>query len=169
MPTTLAPHDTATLTIPSPIGPITLHAGPDALTRVEIGSAADGGQAPSAAGVHPVLSLAAAQLDEYFAGVRQDFDLPIELRGTEFQLQVWQALGAIPYGQTLSYGELAEQVGRPGAARAIGGAVGANPLPIVIPCHRVMGKDGSITGYSGGDGVSTKRRLLDLEHSAAAR
>ena len=165
MTTTFVPHDTATLTIPSPVGPITLHASPDALTGLDIDTGLDASDNAADPGVHPVLSLAAAQLDEYFAGVRTQFDLPIELRGTEFQLEVWQALETIPYGETLSYGELADRVGRPGAARAVGGAVGANPLPIVIPCHRVMGANGAITGYSGGDGVSTKRRLLELENS----
>ena len=163
MSTTSLADQTTSITIPSPIGPLTLHASTDALTGLEIGTALDAAEGDTPTGTHPVLSLVAAQLGEYFAGMREEFDLPIELRGTAFQLAVWEALESIPYGHTLSYGELAAAVGKPGAARAIGGAVGANPIPIIIPCHRVMGKDGSITGYSGGDGVSTKRALLQRE------
>ncbi|MDD2221552.1 MAG: methylated-DNA--[protein]-cysteine S-methyltransferase [Clostridia bacterium] len=101
------------------------------------------------------------QLNEYFAGRRCDFALPLRAEGTEFQRAVWQALQELSYGQTVSYGELAAQIGRPKACRAVGGALHTNPLAIVIPCHRVVGKDGSLTGFGGG--LQVKRFLLDLE------
>ncbi len=104
---------------------------------------------------------AAEQLLEYFAGSRRSFDLPLKPEGTPFQKSVWQALMEIPYGATISYGELAERIGSPGASRAVGTANGANPLPIVVPCHRVIGSDGSLTGYSGG--MAVKTMLLALE------
>jgi len=103
----------------------------------------------------------AAQLGEYFRGERRTFDLPLAPRGTPFQLATWRALSAIPYGETISYEELARRVGRPSASRAVGAANGANPLPIVVPCHRVIGKNGSLTGFGGG--LDTKRTLLELE------
>lgn len=119
------------------------------------------GDSPS----HPLLKRAAGQLDEYFHGKRQVFDLPLEPQGTEFQKSVWRAIARIPYGETRSYGALARELGT--APRAVGTAAGKNPLPILIPCHRVVGKEGALGGYSGGDGVSTKRNLLRLEgHSA---
>jgi methylated-DNA-[protein]-cysteine S-methyltransferase len=101
------------------------------------------------------------QLDEYFAGRRRRFDLPLAPAGTPFQRQVWEALAAIPYGETRTYGEVARSLGRPDASRAVGAANGANPLPIVIPCHRVVGSDGSLTGFGGG--LETKSALLELE------
>ena len=101
------------------------------------------------------------QLDEYFAGRREAFDLPIELRGDDFQRRVWDLIQRIPHGRTTTYGAIARQLGIPGDARAVGGAVGRNPLSIVVPCHRVVGKDGSLTGYAGG--LRRKRFLLDLE------
>jgi len=103
----------------------------------------------------------ATQLTEYFGGTRRTFDLPLVPQGTSFQMQVWQALQTIPYGKTVSYGELAEQIDRPTASRAVGAANGKNPLPIVIPCHRVIGRDGALTGYGGG--VHIKAALLMLE------
>ena len=106
------------------------------------------------------------QLDEYFAGSRRTFDLPLAATGTPFQRRVWDALGAVPWGGTLTYGELAERVGRPGAARAVGAAVGRNPISIVVPCHRVVGADGTLTGYAGG--LGRKRFLLALEGAAAS-
>jgi methylated-DNA-[protein]-cysteine S-methyltransferase len=104
---------------------------------------------------------AADQLDAYFAGTLTRFSLPLAPRGSDFQQRVWAALQAIPYGQTVSYGELAERVGSPGGARAVGLANGRNPIGIVIPCHRVVGSSGSLTGYGGG--LDRKKRLLDLE------
>jgi methylated-DNA-[protein]-cysteine S-methyltransferase len=107
---------------------------------------------------------AITQLREYFAGTRRHFELALAPRGTPFQLAVWQVLRAIPYGQTMSYGEIARGLGRPEAARAVGLANGANPLPIIVPCHRVIGADGSLTGFGGG--LPIKRALLQLEGAA---
>ena len=111
---------------------------------------------------HPVLLQAMAQLDEYFKGARSTFDLPLDLQGgTAFQQSVWQALLAIPRGGTTSYGQLGQRIGRPAAMRAVGAAVGRNPLSVVVPCHRVIGADGSLTGYAGG--LERKTALLQLE------
>ena len=104
---------------------------------------------------------AADQLDDYFAGALTRFDLPLAPAGSEFQQRVWAALQEIPYGQTESYGELAERIGSPGGARAVGLANGKNPIGIIIPCHRVVGADGSLTGYGGG--LDRKKQLLELE------
>jgi O-6-methylguanine DNA methyltransferase len=108
----------------------------------------------------------ARELAEYFAGRRRDFTLAVDPPGTPFQRQVWSELARIPYGGTLSYGELARRVGRPSASRAVGAANGANPIPIVLPCHRVIGADGSLTGYGGG--LPIKRALLALEGALPA-
>jgi methylated-DNA-[protein]-cysteine S-methyltransferase len=101
------------------------------------------------------------QLNSYFAGKRETFDLPLVVAGTAFQKKVWTALESIPYGETISYKELAERIGRPRAIRAVGAANGANPIPIIIPCHRVIGNDGSLTGFGGG--LPLKKKLLELE------
>jgi methylated-DNA-[protein]-cysteine S-methyltransferase len=101
------------------------------------------------------------QLEEYFSGQRRDFDLELAPQGTEFQLRVWNELTRIPYGTTISYGELARRLGNPDASRAVGTANGANPIPIVVPCHRVIGADGSLTGFGGG--LKAKAALLELE------
>lgn len=111
----------------------------------------------------PVLDLAARQLEEYFAGSRRDFDVPVALSGTAFQRAVWEQLVDLEFGEVISYGELGLGTGRPTAGRAVGGAVGANPVPIIVPCHRVLGSDGRITGYSGGAGIPTKAWLLEHE------
>jgi methylated-DNA-[protein]-cysteine S-methyltransferase len=103
------------------------------------------------------------QLDQYFAGERREFDLPLAPRGSDFQRRVWAALEEIPYGETRTYGEIADSIGRPSASRAVGAANGANPISIVIPCHRVIGSSGALTGYAGG--VERKRRLLELERA----
>ena len=114
---------------------------------------------------HPMLVKAMGQLGEYFAGQREQFDLPLDLQaGTAFQQTVWQALLAIPRGGTTSYGALSSRIGTPAAVRAVGGAVGRNPLSIVVPCHRVVGSDGSLTGYAGG--LQRKTALLRLEGNA---
>lgn len=152
--------------VPSPVGDLTLVATDDALRRI---SWMDEGGALRDKGIdevvdspdHPVLQRAAAQLAEYFAGTRTDFDLPLDAEGTEFQRSAWEALRAIPYGETRSYGEQATAIGRPSAVRAIGAANGRNPIPIVVPCHRVLGADGSLTGFAGG--VETKAWLLHHE------
>ncbi len=105
------------------------------------------------------------QLQQYFAGTRKEFDLPLAPRGTDFQLQVWEVLRTIPYGETVSYGQLAAQIKRPGASRAVGAANGKNPIPIIIPCHRVIGSNGRLVGFGGG--LPTKRHLLALEREAS--
>lgn len=112
---------------------------------------------------NPVLEAARAQLLEYFAGTRTTFDVPVRPVGTPFQEAVWAELVRLGWGEATSYGALAAAVGKPGSARAIGGAVGANPVPILIGCHRVLASDGRITGYSGGDGIPTKLWLLGHE------
>jgi methylated-DNA-[protein]-cysteine S-methyltransferase len=112
------------------------------------------------------LAFARVQLQEYFAGERAQFDLPLHPTGTPFQLAVWHELARIPYGITISYGELARRIGRPQAMRAVGAANGRNPLPIVVPCHRVIGSNGSLTGFGGG--LPTKQFLLTMEHAIPA-
>ena len=116
---------------------------------------------------HPVLREAASQLTDYFAGERHDFDLPLDLsHGTAFQQSVWQALLRIPHGATSSYGRLGAEIGRSAAVRAVGAAVGRNPVSIIVPCHRVVGSNGSLTGYAGG--LDRKARLLALEGAVGA-
>ncbi len=146
----------------TPIGVLLLAGTPEALTRVHFQSGPRPWRPPGTwlqqtAAFRP----ASTQLREYFAGARRHFELALAPRGTPFQLAVWQALRAIPYGQTVSYGEIARRLGRPEAARAVGLANGANPLPILVPCHRVIGADGSLTGFGGG--LPIKRALLQLE------
>src|SRR3954463_12902681 len=143
--------------VDSPIGPLGLIASDTALEAVLF----DGARIRPE-GSSRVLSEAARQLDAYFAGELVEFDLPLELDGTEFQRNCWLALATIPYGQTVSYGEQARRLGLgPERARAVGAANGSNPLPIVLPCHRVIGADGSLTGFGGG--LHVKRFLLEHE------
>lgn len=113
---------------------------------------------------HPILLKTEQQLNEYFAGQRQQFSIVLDMRGTRFQKNVWDALLAIPFGETRSYGELAKQLGNPKASRAVGAANGRNPLSIIVPCHRVIGSSGKLTGFAGG--LETKAHLLSLEKSA---
>jgi len=157
--------DTGTLlytTTESPIGELLLVGDGEALRGVHMQE----GRRPVAVGESWIraddqFETARAQLGEFFRGERTDFDLPLEPAGTAFQREVWAALARIPYGETVSYAELARRIGRPGAARAVGAANGSNPLCVVLPCHRVVGADGSLTGYAGG--VGRKRFLLALE------
>jgi methylated-DNA-[protein]-cysteine S-methyltransferase len=114
----------------------------------------------------PVLAAATTQLREYFAGTRTSFELPLAMHGNEFEQRVWAALRAIPYGETASYGEIAEQIGAPGAARAVGVANARNPIAIIVPCHRVIGANGKLVGFGGG--LPMKRALLDLEQGIHA-
>jgi methylated-DNA-[protein]-cysteine S-methyltransferase len=155
--------------VDTPVGPLTLVAEGDALVGVwmvdQRHHPGDASHGPAADPGDPVLALAAEQLRQYFAGERTAFDLPLAPRGTEFQRRVWHALREIPYGETTSYGELAQRLGSPGASRAVGLANGRNPIGIVIPCHRVVGSAGSLTGYGGG--IERKRLLLDLESRVA--
>lgn len=150
--------------IDSPVGELRLVAVDGALTAIEFFPFAD-----TVAGDRddsdPVLIEATRQLREYFAGDRKDFDLPLEPAGTPFQQRVWTALRSIDWGETTSYGALATQLGMaPGASRAVGLANGRNPIPIVVPCHRVIGANGALTGYAGG--LERKQVLLDLETAA---
>lgn len=119
-----------------------------------------------AAAQHPILSAAERQLAEYFSRRRTAFELPLDPRGSRFQQRVWLALRRIPFGATRTYSQLAEEIGMPGAARAVGAANGRNPLSIIVPCHRVIGADGSLTGFAGG--LETKAKLLQLEAGKAA-
>ncbi|KQM84025.1 methylated-DNA--[protein]-cysteine S-methyltransferase [Agromyces sp. Leaf222] len=147
----------------SPIGRLELLADDDAVTSLSIerdGALPHDGDAEHR---NAVLDLALTQLREYFAGARTDFDVPVRLHGTEFQRAVWSRLQLLQWGDATSYGALAAAVGKPGSARAIGGAVGANPVPILVGCHRVLASDGRITGYSAGEGVPTKLWLLGHE------
>jgi methylated-DNA-[protein]-cysteine S-methyltransferase len=109
----------------------------------------------------PLIKKAAVQLDEYFNGKRKVFNLPLKLNGTDFQIDVWKALQNIPFGETRSYGEIARVIGKPKASRAVGMANNRNPIVIIVPCHRVIGHDGSLTGFGGG--IELKKRLLELE------
>lgn len=154
----------AHLYIDSPVGRLGLLASDTALLAIGFDNPKYGlnpGECGPENPDHPILKLAARQLKEYFDQLRTEFDLPLEPRGTAFQLQVWQALLGIPYGETISYGELARRIGDPKASRAVGAANGQNPLPIVIPCHRVIGASGKLTGFGGG--LEIKAKLLALE------
>ena len=158
--------DSCHTVIATPIGPLTLVAGPDGLREVRFPngralSDADGPARPE----HPVLAQAAAELDEYFAGTRQEFDVPLDPQGSSFQLDAWRGLTTIPFAATVSYGEQARRLGHDGKARAIGAANGSNPIPIILPCHRVIGSDGSLTGFGGG--LETKAWLLHHERQVA--
>lgn len=147
----------------SPIGRIELVADADAVIALSIerGGVLPHDDEPERS--NPVLESARSQLLEYFAGRRTDFDIPVRLVGTPFQTAVWAELERLGWGEAISYGALAAAVGKPGSARAIGGAVGANPVPIIVGCHRVLASDGRITGYSGGNGIPTKLWLLGHE------
>lgn len=150
-------------TMPSPVGELTLVGGDAGLVavlwendrpdRVSLGPLIDG--------EHPVLAATQTQLREYFADGRRVFDVPLDFRGTEFQRKVWAALLEIPFGETRSYGEIARGFGTPGASRAVGAANGRNPISIIAPCHRVIGKSGNLTGFAGG--IEAKAWLLAME------
>jgi methylated-DNA-[protein]-cysteine S-methyltransferase len=138
----------------SPIGPLALFEEDGAIVALDWGFVPENEETP-------LLLRARDQLEEYFEGKRKDFDLPLSPHGTAFQKKVWAALERIPFGKTRSYGEIAAELGT--AARALGGACGRNPIPVIIPCHRVLGSDGAMGGYSGIDGIETKEFLLRHE------
>ena len=149
--------------IDSPVDPLLLAADEHGLQLIEfhtprhpMSRLADWNEGDNA-----VLQATRVQLGEYFSGARKQFDLPLAPQGTPFQTEVWRTLATIPYGETISYAQLAQRVGKPTAMRAVGAANGRNPLPIVLPCHRVIGADGSLTGFGGG--LPTKQFLLELE------
>jgi len=148
----------ASISFDSPIGAITVEASNEKITRLTIG------QRSPDLGSSKTLGEAKKQLTAYFAGKLTKFDLPVDLHGTDFQKAVWKQIAKISFGKTLSYADIAGKLGKPLASRAVGGAVGSNPVPIIVGCHRVLGASGRITGYSGGDGLPTKRTLLQLEN-----
>jgi methylated-DNA-[protein]-cysteine S-methyltransferase len=149
-------------TIESPIGELLLVGDDEALRGLYMQEGRKPGMALPGWRREPgAFAAVETQLNEYFAGRRTSFDLPLEPAGTSFQLRVWRELLEIGYGETVSYGELARRIGRPAAARAVGAANGSNPISVIVPCHRLVGADGALTGYGGG--VDRKRQLLDLE------
>ena len=150
---------TATMPLDTPIGRLVLECDDDVLIGVWLPNERRHGRR-DVDDVPPVLKETASQLEQYFARERTEFDLPTELDGTAFQREVWAELSRIPYGETISYGELARRVGRPNGPRAVGQANGRNPIPIIVPCHRVLASSG-IGGYGGG--LRVKRALLELE------
>jgi len=149
----------ATLSLHSPLGPLTLFEEDGSIVGLDWGWRREHHETG-------LLNLARAQLGEYFDGARTAFSLPLSPAGTDFQLGVWREMSEIPYGEVRSYADLARALGT--APRAIGMACGRNPIPILIPCHRVVGADGQLTGYSGGDGLASKQFLLDLERAPGA-
>ena len=150
--------------VDTPIGKLTVVAGGTGIRRILW----DGEAPPEDAveGHSDLLDAAVTQIREYFTGNRTTFDLPLDLGGTPFQEKVWRELGSIPFGTTISYGEQALRIGRPQAARAVGAANGRNPVPVVLPCHRVIGSSGALTGFGGG--LDTKRTLLRHEAEVLA-
>ena len=157
---------TEALTCATPIGELTLESDGTHLTAVLFPGEKSRSLEPVTVleempADHPAFGPACRQLDEFFAGQRKAFDLPLKPLGTAFQLKVWRELLRIPYGQTSTYGELAKKLGNPRACRAVGAANGRNPLPIIVPCHRVIGSNGQLTGFAGG--LEVKKRLLELE------
>ncbi|GAB3617844.1 methylated-DNA--[protein]-cysteine S-methyltransferase [Okibacterium endophyticum] len=148
----------------SPLGRIQIESDGDGITRLSVECDGELPHADIPERPSPLLDSAMAQLAEYFAGRRRSFALNLVLEGTPFQHAVWKALMAVPYGQATTYGRLGHTAGAGTAGRAVGGAIAANPLPILVPCHRVLAAHGHITGYSVGDGVRVKEWLLDHEH-----
>ena len=157
----MAPALTHTF-VDSPVGPLLLVARGSQLTRLHFVTGRKPAEVPAGSREDDVMLRGVRdQLAEYFAGRRQSFDVQLALEGTAFQRRVWTALCDIPYGETISYGALARRIGQPTAVRAVGLANGSNPIAIIVPCHRVIGSNGTLTGYGGG--LPTKARLLDLE------
>lgn len=171
MPTPKSVYYTLLSGLPEPMGELCLCSDGAALTRIDFAPLP--GEPPAVPPVGqraddlPLLRQAAAELREYFAGGRTEFTVPLALAGTPFQQAVWAQLCHIPYGATWSYAELARRIGNPQARRAVGAANGRNPVPIIVPCHRVIGADGALTGYGGG--LARKQKLLDLERSPVRR
>lgn len=147
----------ACISFDSPIGVISIESRNEKIVSLVMGHKA------RSFGSSKVLTEAKKQVQAYLAGKLQKFDLPVQLDGTEFQKSVWKVIARTNFGKTVTYGEIAAKIGNPLAARAIGGAVGANPVPLIVGCHRVLGSAGRITGYSGGSGIPTKEWLLELE------
>lgn len=154
-------HATRSRRMATPIGDLILLSSPNGLAGLFFGHRVDGELFPVEDPNCPHLGAAQEQLAEYFARRRKHFELTYDLRGTEFQLSVWEALRGIPFGETRSYGQIAEEIGRPKSVRAVGAANGANPISVIQPCHRVIGADGSLTGFGGG--LPLKIALLEFE------
>ena len=169
------------ITMPSPIGTLTIVANDRALVAIRWDTESDGREPDAhnpvdaklgdaivdgAPGDHPVLAAAVEQLEQYFTGGRTEFDLPLDAEGTEFQHRAWEALQRIPFGETITYGEQAVLLGDKNKSRAVGAANGKNPIPIVVPCHRVVGSNGHLTGFAGG--LNIKAWLLDHEFQVRA-
>ncbi len=155
----------AEMIVDSPLGRVLIVASPEGICRMEFAEkiSRTGPRQTEGAGLQAKkhVERAARQIREYFEGRRKEFDVPLALEGTPHQKRVWKALLEIPFGKTLSYGELAKKLGAPRAARAVGHACGSNPVGLIVPCHRVVGRGGSLTGYGGG--VWRKQRLLEIE------
>lgn len=149
--------------VESPIGRLELTSDGEAITSLSIERAGHLTHEAVPERSNAVLDAAATQLGEYFAGTRKNFDVPVAVAGTEFQRSVWKQINALGFGEVASYGALGLGTGRAAAGRAVGGAVGANPVPIIVPCHRVLASNNRITGYSGGEGIPTKAWLLTHE------
>ena len=144
--------------ISSPVGPLALAASTRGLTSIRWGCCDAAPDGPESVHLHD----ARLQLEEYFAGTRFEFNLPLDVHGTSFQLRVWELLSTIPYGDTTTYGQLAVRLGNPNLSRAVGRANGANPVPIVRPCHRVIGQSGHLVGFGGG----LERKVMLLQHES---
>ena len=157
----------ASIHMRSPLGPMKLTGTEKSLTALDFVDEKEGTPADTENSRRPpaVLTDAAAQLDDYFKGRRAVFTLPLAPAGTAFQVRVWQALQKVPYGRTVSYGDIARAIGHPNACRAVGGANNRNPISIVIPCHRIIGADGRLTGYGGG--LWRKKWLLEHEQASS--
>lgn len=145
------------MSVETPIGPITLIAQNEKIIQVVLGKRA------AAVGSSPVLILAKKQIANYFAGTLTRFTIPVAVEGTEFQKSVWKEIAKLATGKSISYGEIAAKIGKPLASRAVGAAVGSNPIPLIVGCHRVLGSAGKITGFTGAKGIKTKAWLLDHE------
>lgn len=153
---TISKHDSS-LGFDSPIGPISIYSLSGKITKVTIGVSETSGKTGKE------LTAAKKQILSQLSGKASTIDVPYEIHGTPFQMAVWKEIAKLKFGETTTYGQIAIAAGNPKAVRAVGAAVGANPIPLVIPCHRVLGSDARITGYSGGQGIPTKRQLLAIE------
>lgn len=156
----------ATRVVTSPVGSLVLRASVAGLVSIDVGATTPTQTLDDDPGAARILDVAERQLREYFDGSRTDFDVPLDLCGTDFQLAAWRALCRIPYGTTVSYADQAAMIGSPRATRAVGSSNGRNPIPIIVPCHRVVARDGSLGGYS--LGLDMKRALLALEGVSVA-
>ena len=160
------PHTTSSRTIGSPVGDLVILASPKGISGLYFGHRIGREELPGEGEGSQWLDAAAQQLSEFFAHDREEFDLPLDPVGTEFQMSVWKQLSLIPFGETASYRQIAERIDNPAAVRAVGLANGSNPISIIVPCHRVIGADGSLTGFGGG--LDIKRQLLEFEGALLA-